>query len=238
MGRWYYLPEDKDTPANWLASVTNILEVAQHKHLATYLKNTPKKVRTSKLEESASLGTKIHDLVEHDLDNVTIPPEELSYKLGEQVIDLTDFLQRWRKLKEENQIKATVMELPVVSKVMGFAGTMDLMGTYAGHPTIFDIKSGRYSVKAGWQMAAYRYACTEMLHGKGDAHVAPGFGMVGLSLAWNRPVQTLQYSHLDYCWSAFLSTFNAWKAMYANELNKMGWRYKGLHAVPEVAWGN
>ena len=213
--RWYRFIGESD-PANYFASVTNILSVATHKRLQSWKENVAEETQESVKENAANLGTFLRELIERDLRGE--PPVDLKYspENGEP-LDLADFYKRWVKLKEDNQIRAGLTELPVHSK-LGFAGTLDIVGKFKGVSVVMDLKSGRYSIKSGWQLAAYKHAFEENAS-------CSGMGMVGLSVPWNQPMKTLIYKHLDFCWNAFEACFTVWKAMYFNELVKMKWRY-------------
>ena len=211
--RWYRFTGETD-PANYLASVTNILSVAQHRKLKAWKNGVGEKVQEEVSDTAADFGTYIHNLLEKDLRGEEIAETDLQYE-GKSLVD---FLARWRKLRKDNEITVDKIELAVYSE-MGYAGTLDLIGNFKGKPSVMDFKSGRYSIKSGWQLAAYKNAYDEMsgLHN--------GLGMVGLSVQWNKPMNAFVYQHLDFCWNAFAACFTVWKAMYYNELAKMKWRY-------------
>ena len=237
--RWYRLPGETD-PANYFASVTNVLSVANAKPLVDYFKTTSSRKQTATLEQTANLGTKIHDLVERDLQGETIPEAELTF--GEQdTIGLRDWFKRWQKLKQEKQITATALEVPVVNIKYGYAGTLDILGTYMGQPAIFDVKSGFYGVKAGYQLAAYKQAFFDMIKAGPTTpegvlgEKAQGLRLVGLSLPWNKIANCFVYEHEDFCWNRFLDALGLFRGLNYHRLDKMKWRYlhvernEGLH---------
>ena len=229
--RWYRLPGETD-PANYFASVTNVLSVANAKPLVDYFKKTSYRKQTATLTQTANLGTKIHNLVERDLQGETIPEAELTF--GEQdTIGLRDWFKRWQKLKQEKQITATALEVPVVNIKYGYAGTLDILGTYMGQPAIFDVKSGFYGVKAGYQLAAYKRAWEEMVY-RGAQLITEkqynsvsggGLRLVGLSLPWNKIANCFVYEHEDFCWNRFLDALGLFRGLNYHRLDKMRWKY-------------
>jgi hypothetical protein len=142
---------------------------------------------------------------------------DLKWKLGEETIDLTDWFSRWQKLRLEHHIEGEQFELAVVNKKHGYAGTADIIGRMNGKPTLFDLKSGHYSTKIGWQLAAYREAYKEM--------TGEELGMVWLSVPWNKEMKLFSYEHLDWCFDRFLDSLGVWKGLYYGQLDKMGWRF-------------
>jgi hypothetical protein len=98
---------------------------------------------------------------------------------------------------------------------------LDILGDFDGHPVIMDLKTGYYSVKTGWQIAAYKQAYEEMQNG-----AAQGLGMVGISIKRDGSLaQPFVYTHWDYCWRAFLACFTVWKALYFRKLQRLNWVY-------------
>ncbi len=81
----------------------------------------------------------------------------------------------WRKLKEHHNIKAHAIELPVCSEKFRYGGTIDFIGSFDDKPCLLDLKTGRFGVKVGAQLAAYKFAYEEMTS-------KTGLGMVGISI--------------------------------------------------------
>lgn len=212
--RWYRTP-DETNPANYFASVTNILSVANPKPLVDYFKRTSYRKQTEQLEQAADLGTHIHEVVDADLQGEPITAKDLDF----QPYDLTDWFKRWQKLKTENGIVAEALEVPVVHTTLGYAGTLDIKGTFQTFPALMDAKSGHYGKRAGHQMIAYKKAYENMI--RQDS----GLRLVGLSLPWNKPMKTFLYEHEDFVWTSFRAAFHLWKDFNFTRLKKMGWKY-------------
>src|SRR3990167_682468 len=222
--RWYRLPGETD-PSNYFASVTNVLSVVQPKQLTEYYKRTSYKKQTETLEQAVGLGTFIHELIDKDLQGIQLTDADLVFKPESVNVNLKDFYKRWIDLRKENEIEATILELPVVSTKHGIAGTADIVGTMHGKPTLFDLKSGHYSTKIGWQLSGYREAYKEMTSQELDT--------VWLSVPWNKPMKLFPYEHYDWCWARFLDSLGAFKGLYYTQLDKMKWRY--LHVQRNFA---
>ena len=230
--RWYYREGHVNKPSEWYASVTNVLSIAVPKYLKNYMMRTSQRKQTERLTEASEIGTRAHEIIESDL-------------LGKHVtrVDLDDVLRiiydGWLKLETKHSITARHVEVPVASSILGFGGTLDLVGNFEGKSCIMDLKTGNFGKSVGLQLAAYRLAWKEL--------TGENLGMVGLSIRCKRALQTRQlyaetnafrYEHLQYCESAFLSCFNTWKATYSTKLDRMNWKYRGLHAVPAAPWGS
>ena len=72
-------------------------------------------------------------------------------------VKINKWLQRFINWKDENDFKVTDIEKTVIDPKLGFAGTMDLVGTIHGEPIIVDLKTSseiRFSHKV--QVCAYK----------------------------------------------------------------------------------
>ena len=212
--RWYSHPEDQQNPERWYASVTSVISIAVHERLKNYLSNTAPEVQKTRLEKSVVSGKMIHDSIQADL---TGKPWVASNAL------LVKVMGNWQALKTAHKITADQCEVSVYSPLWGFAGTIDVLGTYDGKPTILDIKTGFYNVKAGFQMGAYRAALSELTKEER--------AMVGLGVkADGSDAKSFEYSHFDWCILTFHSLFQSWKGMYYSRLSARKWNY--LHTTP------
>jgi hypothetical protein len=209
--RWYRHLNDPNM-ANYYASVTGILSVAQHERLKAWKDNVPQTTQDAKMSEAAGLGTYIHELIGKDLQGIKVTEADLHY----YHVPLEGLFERWLKIKSENQIEALTLELPVYSQ-LGFGGTLDFLGKYKGRLVIADFKSGIYSIKTGWQLSAYMYALKEM--------TGLDVGLVGISIPWNKVPNTFEYTHLDWCLKCFEASFQVWRGLYFNKLAKFDWKY-------------
>lgn len=205
--RWYNRDGQK------YISVTAVLDVAQHYKLTNWFKNNSKNKIAKTKDSTATTGKELHALIEKDLNGEDLVIPEAYEKPFEN----------WQKLKSEKSIKAKATELMVVSKKYGFAGQLDSLieGKFKKPLNIADLKTGRFGIKTGWQMAAYRQAAIE------DLEIPPDtLGMVGINV--HRDGQTaniFEYEHIFPCFEAFLSCLEIFKMLYFNKLNKMKWPY-------------
>lgn len=204
--RWYTRGDQR------FISVTQVLDVASHQRLNAWRTNNSKNKIQKTMQATAKIGTEIHDLVERDLK-------------GQKVDELPELLdvpfQEWKTLKEEKNIKALLTEQTVVSEKYGFAGSLDIFGTgnFRKPFNVMDLKTGYYSVKAGWQMAAYRQAFLEQ-----NKYSPDEVGMVGIQVHRDGgKVNVFEYEHYDFCLRTFLSCLEVFKGMYFTKLKKMEW---------------
>lgn len=214
--RWY---EDINTGRKYI-SVTHVLSYAMHPKLKNWFVNNSKNKINKTLEVASNLGTILHSIVENDLSNKATVIDKLKYPdlSDEQVFQLKQAFDNWISTKEEHSIEAKYTELMICSDEFGFAGSMDIFGTFDEKPAIMDLKTGRYDMKAGWQMAAYRRAAIEA--GLAEEEL----GMVGIQVKRDgSEANTFIYSHYDFCFNKFLACMELFKAFNFYKLEKMGW---------------
>lgn len=218
--RWYEIDGRK------YISVTQVLEVAQHFKLTNWFKNNSKSKIEKTKEQTAALGTKLHELVERDLkheENLDVPQE------------LTQAFRNWKLKQHEYQLQALVTEQTVLSKKYGYAGKLDMIvsGDFKEIKTPFavgDLKSGRFSIKTGYQLAAYRNAVIEMPNG----YTQDNLGMFGIQIHRDgSEPKVFEYQHHHYCFERFLYCLEIFKGLYYNKLKKMQWPYLEHDAVRE-----
>lgn len=207
--RWY------ERDGKRYISVTQVLDVAQHKSLTNWFKNNSKTKINKAVTYAADIGKELHTIVENDL------------KTGHIPIDLKENLKaavvNWLKKKEEYKIKAVMTEQIVWSDKYGFAGTLDMFisGKFRKTYNIADLKTGTYSIKTGWQVAAYRQAFLETQKYKPNE-----VGCVGISIHRDgKEPNIFEYEHIQPCFSAFLHCLGIFKMLYFNQLDKSGWEY-------------
>lgn len=225
--RWYEVDGVK------LISVTQVLDVAQHYQLANWFKNnSANKIQKTK-EKTADFGSSLHKIVEIDLQNDQHGTDK---KIEINEPTLAKGYENWLKVKTENHIQSTHTETMVYSLQYGFAGQLDSIGTFKFkkpanlHRThaVQDLKTGRFSIKTGWQIAAYRRAAIEM--GIGDENL----GMVGVGVHRDgSPGQAFEYEHIDFCEQRFFYCLEVFKGLYFNELSKMNWPYLKQDSVQQ-----
>lgn len=206
LGRFY-----KDDDGNQYVGVTTVLEVAVSKTLKKYFTNNSAASQEKRLKETGATGTRLHEIMQADL-------------MGEVVAGLNEAelkcFEQWLKLKKEEGIVAATsdIEVQVVSKLFGFAGTIDMIGMHKGRRCIMDIKTGSYSVKAGWQMAMYRLAFKEQY-----GELLP---VVGLSIHRDgKPAKSFEYQHYEFTERMGLCCLEIFKGLYFTKLKEMGWDY-------------
>jgi len=203
------------------AGVTGILDIAVPASLKKYFVDNSKNKQEKRLTETGNIGSDIHTCVEIDLSGGKPDLTELTKPAFDQ----------WLILKDKHKIKAFSTETMVYSPKYGFAGTYDIYGEFEGKPCVMDIKTGFFSVKAGWQMAAYRHAAIELGLIPKDA------GMVGIQVHRDGRIgQPFIFQHLDWCLKSFVSCFEVWKALYFTKLNKIEWpwlKVSSLDALKE-----
>lgn len=150
-------------------------------------------------------------------------PEEIKKKSGAALKRGTDMHRAIAEGKTPKSVKDRLVvehsEISVYSPTYGVAGTIDHVGTLDDIPFILDYKSGRsYGIKTGYQLAAYRNLWHELMgewRGMAGVHIPPG----------GEPQRLFTYQYFDFCWLAFLCSFQLWKSMYFRRLEKMGWRW-------------
>lgn len=207
-------------------SVTALLDHITHHRLKKWMKNNTAKAQEKTLKVAGDDGTAIHAAVEADLKGLPVRwPEHLTKVGGE-----------WAKMKATYHFQGET-EIQVYSNQFGYAGTAD----YVGHifmpanpekkieerslQAVGDWKSGRYSIKTGWQLAAYKHAAEELLGYK-------DLGMFGASLPrGGEPGNVFVYQHLDPCWKAFVCSWYTFKMLYWNTLAKLKWAWLDVDPI-------
>lgn len=206
--RWYAQSKEHFDKGDCYISVTRVLETVVHDKLKGWWQNNSKNAIAKKTTETADLGTRIHELIRLDLCGE-------KYEVSE---DVKDAFNQWLRLKAEHNISAYSTEMFVHSDLHGFAGACDIQGYFDGNKCVMDVKTGSYSIKAGWQLAAYRQAIFE--------NTGELIGMVGLHIKRDGSIgQPYKYEHYDFCLQAFLSTLFCFRALYFSKLKKMNWRF-------------
>jgi hypothetical protein len=80
--------------------------------------------------------------------------------LDEAALDpaLTPYLRGWQDFLTDTGFEITSSEVPIYNRGLGYAGTPDVTGNYAGTTWVIDIKSGEVPSTVGAQLAAYQHA--------------------------------------------------------------------------------
>lgn len=121
-------------------SVTQILEVVDECW----------RVPVDVLERAGRLGTAVHLACElddlDDLDETSVDPV------------IAPYLAAWRRFRSETGFAPDLIEHRVHHRSMGYAGTLDRVGTLFERRSLIDIKSGEEWPSHGPQTAAYKEA--------------------------------------------------------------------------------
>lgn len=185
-------------------SVTLILSCVVHERLKKWFINNSKNAVNKKSSETAKIGSDIHKMVEDSAIDPSAPVPDA----------LKGHAEQWERIRDEYQIRPIQSEF-MVHHPHGFAGQVDLYADSKFGKTIFDVKTGRTTVQAGWQMAAYRLAALSM--------GMPVDAMAVISIPRDgSKAKVFKYEHIDFCTQRFLSTFECFKGLYWSKLDKMG----------------
>lgn len=213
--RWYAESEEHYQAGDCYISVTQVLDHIVHHKLKSYFQKNSYNFQLKHKEKTANVGTAIHEAIEADLQGQTptlTPETEKAFTA-------------WKRFKKKYDIAAKYVELSVYHPTKRYAGTVDILGSFKPENSdrlataVMDIKTGRFGIKTGWQLAAYYHALKELGY-------APD-GMVGLSIKrTGEPGTPFVYQHIDSCYKAFLASLYTFKMLYYNKLAKMNW--KGL----------
>lgn len=207
--RWY-CKEGTIGPDDYIG-VTSVLDIAVPKQLKKYFVNNSAAKQTKRLQETGDLGTAIHNEIEANLNDTTI---------AEPRLDCIPAMKAWKTWRASNEIKTIQTETIVWSDKLGYAGTFDFIANINGVKYLGDIKTGFFSVKAGWQMMAYKLAAIEM------GILEPETKLVGVQVPRDgTEVKTYFYEHEDWLKDSWLSCFQLWKALNFTNLNKSNWKY-------------
>lgn len=208
--RWYAESREAFNRGDCFISVTKVLDVVVHEKLKNWWIQNSKNAVKKRSTETADLGTAIHEVITLDLKGELKRPELLHESLKPA-------FEQWLRLKEKHGITSYKNEAFVFSE-MGYAGAADIQGLFDGERAVMDIKTGSYSIKAGWQLGAYRNAIHEM--------TGEWIGAVGLHIKRDGTIGTpYKYVHHDYCFKAFESALFCFTALYFNKLKRMNWKY-------------
>lgn len=192
-------------------SVTTILDPITPKFLSNWFKNNSSNKIEKKLTVAGDFGSSAHEMFAKILNHEPFDIPE------SHIIHVNNF-SRWA---EENNVKPLACERTIISGKYGFAGTADFIGEINGKLVVADWKTGNsYSIKNGWQIAAYRLAAIE------QGLIPETCGMIGVQVARDTGVvKTFEYTHIDFCEHAFLATLDVFKALYFTKLNKLNWKW-------------
>ena len=208
-GRWYSESQDKYDNGDKYISVTLALSIVQSFELQNWFKKTSAGQIEKKSQAGLDRGALTHNIIENMTKGVSVDvPQEVKPAIDAYIA-----------LKEKHKIVSISdgSEIVVYHTGYGYAGTVDQVGEFEGKKTIMDYKTGRhYSIKTGWQLAAYKYAYEHMTN-------SSNLGMVGIFLPNEEPAKVFKYQHYESCFMAFLSALYCFKMTYWNKLGN--WKY-------------
>lgn len=154
-GRFYETPDGKRYP-----SVTTLMAYKSRESIAAWREKVGEEEANKISNQSATRGTKIHDLAEKYLLNEDLNTDNLS------LLDM----QMWKNLKTEiNDIdNIHAIEDPLFSNYLRLAGRVDCIAEYKGVLSVIDFKTSRKPKRKEWidgyfmQCSAYAIMFEEM----------------------------------------------------------------------------
>lgn len=193
---------------DFYVSVTTVLDILNEAWIKAWFKKHTAEHIDNVLKQAGDAGNALHKAVEEDLLGrpYTISPE------------LMPAMDNWHVLKAKHSIVGKEMELVVFNNEWGYAGRVDAVVEFEGRPVVMDLKTGKYSIKTGYQLAAYKYALELMGKYK-------DLGMVGVHVPrGGEEAKTFVYQRYDYCFTVFCAAWTAWRGVNFNKLKGMGWK--------------
>lgn len=207
---WRVYAKDDKALANgeFYLSVTTVLSVVLDDGFKDWLLATNKPAFTKIMERSARAGTELHEEIQKVMKGET--PDYSKYQQA---------ILNYENLQIEHKIKATEIEPRVYHEDYGYAGSVDAVGTFGEDTCLFELKTGKYLITAGWQAAAYKKAYEKVNNKELDR-------MVGIHCHRDgSQAKVFKYRHVDTCFNAFLSALNVFRMNYFNKLMKLKWKW-------------
>ena len=155
-GRRYYVTPD----GNHYPSITSILAQQENLGLEVWKAKVGEKEAKRISQESAHIGTSVHQMAEFYLSNYII-------KLKDEDKKIVDTFNRLRFLLG-NINNIVGLEIPLFSDLLRVAGTCDCIAEYNGKLSVIDFKTSRKPKKEEWiddyymQTFAYKLMFEEM----------------------------------------------------------------------------
>ena len=200
-----------------LIGVTTALSVVVPKSLRDYwLSTTPNKAEVT-LTNAGNNGTIFHNMLEAHWHGT---PYKETTKAQHRVL-FANF-QRW--ITKFDKAVPVEVEADAIDSSMLYAGTGDLVIDVTEHGItrreLWDYKTSRqYSIKTGWQLAAYLKA----LNKREPYLTTPIVGMRGIHCSYSTgEITDFEYVHIDFCYKAFLASLSAFIALEFNNMSKYG----------------
>ena len=185
------------------------------------LQNYYKKGKYEKLEarkeETATIGSNGHELIEKQAKGEEVKPDE----------NLKEWFTAWNETQKQFEISAEMSEVKVFSKTFAYGGQIDRVGVFDGKRCVIDFKTGRYSHINLWKTEAYRQAYIEMT---GDREV----GAVVLHLprpdlaSKGHKIAHYTIERHETCFLNFLCAYQDFLMYYYKDLIKAGMTEKDV----------
>lgn len=152
------------TDGSFVPSVTTILDVINKPAIAEWANRLGlfKHVQYKEhLNSLARAGTLLHAKIEAELRGKAAPDE--SQYSSEEVNWAFQSWFHWSSWRRQHQIRPLALELPLVSAVHGYGGTIDCIAELDGEPCVIDWKSSIKPYESHFlQVAAYQALVREV----------------------------------------------------------------------------
>jgi hypothetical protein len=113
-------------------------------------------------DEKATIGTLAHYLIQCHLSGEEPQTDDYSKNQIEQAENCTLSYYEWEK---NNPIRPILLELPLVSELYQYGGTIDIYAELHGKKVLIDLKTGKGIYEnMFYQLAAYRELLAENVH--------------------------------------------------------------------------
>lgn len=202
--RFYAESEEAFEQGDFLISATTILSCVQDQSTKDFLLGCDRQTFEKIMTSSAEAGNEIHQACQ---DYLMGSPGNTKYKGA---------YENFIKLASSLNLKGVRMEVPVHSFKYGYAGTCDGLVNIGEQVAAIEIKTGKYKITAGWQLAAYFYALN-------DAGIQID-KMIGIHVHRNgEEFSKFMYQHTESCFKAFLAAFDVFRMVNFNKLKKLNW---------------
>jgi len=153
----------KTSSGKRVPSVTTILSVIAKPNLIKWANKMGLEGINSEeyKKETAKAGTLGHEMIQEYLGGIGYAPD-LKQFTGDQIDSAKVSLNNFIEWNRSHSIKALNIELPMVSEVAGFGGTIDLYAELDGGKWLIDFKTGKgIYPEYEYQVAAYEYLLSE-----------------------------------------------------------------------------
>lgn len=210
--RWYEHPESSETLA---PSVTTILDQYLNADDQDFLLSIDKDNYRFIMDATAKAGNEIHLECQKFFEPGYVAPKKY-----EKV------MKNWTFLVHKYNIRPIAWEIRVFSKKYGYAGAIDLIAKidddYSKRKDlvcVFDIKTGKYRAKAGYQVEAYRQ---ELINSGQYQDIECGVFHLHRDGSTRR---MYIYEHHEFLMMSFLSALQLGKADHVHKLKSANYKW-------------